>query len=588
MKMKLLKPIYALLAISTALFFNSCQKELSGVSGSSFTETPAAKIITATVQGQVSDENGAIVANASVEVNGSLTTTNKYGVFRFENVSLNQNGGVIKVSKAGYFNGFRSMFYDATNTNFVRIQLMPKQLVGTIDAATGGVVTVSGASVSLPANGVVKAAGSTAFTGTIQVYAAYMDPTKLSTLSQMPGNLFGTQTDNTLAGLESYGMLAVELESAAGEKLQVATGSEATLSFPVSATAPATVPLWYFDESTGFWKEEGTATKTGSAYVAKVKHFSFWNCDAPFPTVTFKAKFIDQNGNPLIHKQVVITRAATGYYTAGYGYTDSLGKTNGLIPKNESLVLTIKGECGQTIFTQTISASTTNVDLGTVTVNTATATMVEVKGKLLSCSNASVSNGYVSLIIGNFFYRVRPDTAGNFVIRLLNCSNATTGTIIGYDYANLQEGAPVTVAITSGTVNVGNVVACGTVIQTSFFNYTINGTPYALTAPPDSLSAYYFPQTNTANRNTTISGFKLSGTSQTYASLYFGGNETLGTKAIGSFSANGKSYGIPAGAQVTITAFGSVGQFIEGSFTGNFTDSLVSVPVTLSFKVRRN
>jgi len=41
---------------------------------------------------------------------------------------------------------------------------------------------------------------------------------------------------------------------------------------------------------------------------------------------------------------------------------------------------------------------------------------------------------------------------------------------------------------------------------------------------------------------------------------------------------------------LNITAFGSVGQFIEGNFTGNVKDSStnVMVPLNLSFKVRRN
>jgi hypothetical protein len=49
--------------------------------------------------------------------------------------------------------------------------------------------------------------------------------------------------------------------------------------------------------------KEGSATKTGSNYVGKVSHFSFWNCDAPFPVVEFEASFVDQAGAPLQNYQ---------------------------------------------------------------------------------------------------------------------------------------------------------------------------------------------------------------------------------------------------------------------------------------------
>ncbi|MEI2747339.1 MAG: hypothetical protein V9E88_01095 [Ferruginibacter sp.] len=98
--------------------------------------------------------------------------------------------------------------------------------------------------------------------------------------------------------LTSYAMMAVELESAAGEKLQLKEGSEATLVFAVPAvaqsSAPASIPLWYVDEKIGLWREEGTATKQGNQYTGKVKHFSFWNCDFSTTGVTLSMTLLNQ------------------------------------------------------------------------------------------------------------------------------------------------------------------------------------------------------------------------------------------------------------------------------------------------------
>jgi ABC-type sulfate transport system permease subunit len=101
----------------------------------------------------------------------------------------------------------------------------------------------------------------------------------------MPGNLTGITINNEQKILQTYGMIAVEMEGSSGEALNIAGSKQATISFPIPsamlANAPATIPLWHFDETIGVWKEEGTATKQGNAYVGVVTHFSFWNCDVP-------------------------------------------------------------------------------------------------------------------------------------------------------------------------------------------------------------------------------------------------------------------------------------------------------------------
>lgn len=77
----------------------------------------------------------------------------------------------------------------------------------------------------------------------------------------MPGSLRGTRTDSPEVVLQSFGMVAVEITGANGEALQLANGKTASISFSIAPSllsfAPARIPLWYFDENTGLWKEEG-------------------------------------------------------------------------------------------------------------------------------------------------------------------------------------------------------------------------------------------------------------------------------------------------------------------------------------------
>jgi hypothetical protein len=120
----------------------------------------------------------------------------------------------------------------------------------------------------------------------------HLDPTAPNFFDFFSGDFRGVRGDNSLTEMISYGVLRVELHGANGEKLNLAAGKTATLSYPVpgnmAATAPPEMPLWWFDEAKGMWKEEGKATMQGNSYVGTVSHFSEWNCDVPALTATLR------------------------------------------------------------------------------------------------------------------------------------------------------------------------------------------------------------------------------------------------------------------------------------------------------------
>jgi WD40 repeat protein len=90
-------------------------------------------------------------------------------------------------------------------------------------------------------------------------------------------------------------MLA-ELRGTNGEVLQPTSSNPARLTVPVAASllssAKSTIPLWYYDETIGLWKEEGSATLTGNAFVGDVKHFTAWNCDYSGPWGTLHGRVV--------------------------------------------------------------------------------------------------------------------------------------------------------------------------------------------------------------------------------------------------------------------------------------------------------
>jgi len=57
--------------------------------------------------------------------------------------------------------------------------------------------------------------------------------------------------------------------------------------------------MWYYDTTTGYWKEEGVATKTGNTYVGAVTHFTAWNWDRYYDVAYLSGRVVDAQGNPI-------------------------------------------------------------------------------------------------------------------------------------------------------------------------------------------------------------------------------------------------------------------------------------------------
>jgi hypothetical protein len=299
--------LYSLFAsLSFILISTGCQREVDGTLPDN-PQPPVEQTVNASVTGRVINDKKEPVSGALVNTaNGGTAITDINGEFSLQNILLNKNAGFIKVEKAGYFTGSRTFVVSTTSDNITQIQLIPKTVVGSFVASAGGNITIpNGGGLVFPSNGIVNTSNSAAYTGNVSVAAYFLNPQAGNFGDIMPGTLRGTRTDNSQVALQSFGMVAVELTGAAGEKLQLANGKTASINLPIASSllafAPSSIPLWYFDEATGLWKEEGMVTKQGSSYLGTVSHFSFWNCDAPFPLVDFSADFKNQNGDPVVN-----------------------------------------------------------------------------------------------------------------------------------------------------------------------------------------------------------------------------------------------------------------------------------------------
>jgi hypothetical protein len=577
----------ALLLVSAS--FVQCHKELSYVGGPD--PDPALPApITANLQGNVLNENGIPLAGVTVKSGSQTSVTDSRGYFRFNAASLDKNASYISAEMPGYFKGYRS-FSATSGTNNVLLKLLPKTLAGTVDAASGGTVTLTnGSKIALPANAVVKKSDNSSITGTVNVYATYIDPTATDINQTIPGSYMANDKNGGRVTLSSYGMIAVELESAAGVPLQVKQGQVATLTTAIPSSlqsaAPASIALWHINESTGIWNEEGTATRQGTAYVGTVSHFSFWNCDVSSTAVLLSMTLHNAQGAPLTATSLRLHRqSGNGGYA--YGYTDSLGQVSGLVPSNETLLMEMLDQCGNVYFSQTIGPFTQATNIGIITIPaSSSAQVLTVTGQLLTCSNTPVTNGFVRIYHGYSTHYASLDATGHFTSSFSTCTGfASTLEILGVDNANSQQGTSSNIPIVQ-PITTANVIACGT-SATQFINYTLNGTGYSIGAnATDSLVAYTGPNGSTTSVSTSLNGFQQVGTNRIALSSNHP-TSVAGTYPINFLSVQNFNQVTPdAGSTITFTNFPTAtGQFYEGSFTATFASGTNTVSGT--FRIRR-
>jgi uncharacterized protein (TIGR02145 family) len=357
----------------------------------------------------------------------------------------------------------------------VEIKLIPKNIAGTASATIGGAIIAQGVSVTLQPNSIVQS-DNTPYTGSVNVALAFIDPSSTDFVQEMPGNLIGVQ-NNQAQGLTSYGMVAAELTSGSGQKLQLAQGQTAEVRFPIptaqQSSAPATIDLWSFDEVNGYWKHEGQATRNGAEYIAQVSHFSFWNCDRPWSFVVLDGLVKDANNQPVQGATVTLSGSNVG---SASDITSTLGAFGGYVPANTALTISVFIDCGGSttlVYTGNIGPFTTNTTLSPVSINPQNITTVT--GTVVDCNNVPLANSYV---VANGQVAFAP--TGQF--SLITCGNSVD--IIPYGTSPWVAGTSQTLQLSGSSINAGNLQACnsgggsGTVtdIDGNTYNTVVIGT----------------------------------------------------------------------------------------------------------------
>ena len=204
--------------------------------------------------GVIIDEQGQPISDVEVALGSSSTVTVENGVFLFRNATTNERRAYVTATKPGYFEGSRTMIVQDNKLHYATIRLLERTIVHTFNSQASTQVQFDNVVLSFPANSIMLDGGGE-YEGEVRVAAKYLNPTDDNLSEIMPGDLRGINALGNEVLLATFGMMAVDLIGENGEALQVATGSEieveTTLPADFVGSAPATIPLWSFDENEG-------------------------------------------------------------------------------------------------------------------------------------------------------------------------------------------------------------------------------------------------------------------------------------------------------------------------------------------------
>ena len=382
---------------------------------------------------------GAVVTCLSCKVSQSVTTETD-GSFSFQSIENEGEQAYLSVEKRGSFNAFRRMPLVPNRQNYTSIELRDKTVQRRVNSATGGAVSLSsGAQVTLPQDGILDADGNI-YNGEYNVYMAWIDPTDNNLNEAMMGDLSGIDSDGELMGLSTFGMLQVELESESGESLNLQGGAQAELQFPVPAElrsmAPQTIPLWSYDETHGYWVEEGSATLVGDTYIGSVTHFSTWNVDAKFDPVDLCGEVRLYSGSTEVGLPFFEIRLSGDSFNSVGGWMCEDGSFNFInIPSGEELTLSIYNYCGELVKAEVVGSLSEDTKIDPIVIADQTElNEVRVSGNALTCGGDPVTNGRITVYFDNRTLNFPLDANGGFELAIPICGNLTaTLTILNLD-----------------------------------------------------------------------------------------------------------------------------------------------------------
>jgi hypothetical protein len=570
-KMRKLFSIFTVLAFGFIILSTSCKKDRDEEDA---TPTIPSDYTTTSIQGVVYDESHYVLSGVDITIGSTTFTTNWDGSFFLKNISVNKNRFLAKFHKTNYFETVRTEKTASGGISRLDVTMVSKSSASStsFSPSFGGDLTLytsySNGMVHFPAGLNYIDADGNDYTGNVNVYAKFLDPTDDNYSRYAPGGdqfgLFDSGSKSTMGDdvyLMSIGGMLIELTDDSGNLLNLSENNDSTVTIdtPIPSVlqtmAPDTIDSWYIGGDMAYSSNEGSGRKEGGKYISQVSHFSFWSLEIPYSgSATIKGQVKDDSGNSIPGIRVRVGQS--------YAVTDNDGYYERIVPAGISgIIVEVMGiDFNSYSSSQYIQSSLSDGQIQTVdiTVTIPAGSMRVITGRLVNCSstsisgNISASQGYSSNYTVNTFTQdgtfsiVVPSTWTSITLKCT--ANNMTKDVYVY-----PSGDP---------YDVGDILFCPP--PTGSNEVTIDGAVYGDFAESHahintSMTQLYIDASGTDRSfYFYIDNFTSTGTYQ------FSGAKSVNTS--GDVNVEGSYYN-PETGSITVTQFDAVGGRVIGTFT---------------------
>jgi hypothetical protein len=462
------------------------------------------------VEGLIQDDYGIPISNATISVGNRTTLTGIDGKFKLLNAPVNESELYIKVKKDGYLVSGKRLLVKNNAAQYFELQLV-KEKAYSISGINGGEIThyfsnntLNGtllkiAYVRLPANATVYADSKSQFTGSIKVKIGGTSPDLDNFFQQIPGDLRGIDSSGRQVVFESFGMLGIELvDNLTGRKLELASGKKATIRLTLNtliSRAPASIPIWHFNDSTGIWHQEGFGTKVSNTYTASVSHFSWWNWDLPIignansinntnsistpsNAVLVSGRVIDSiTSKPLSYTRLSFLRDTTIFQNSTF--SDENGYFRVYLPTNFKYKIQVFNSCNDIVHSKIFQIGTSNTDLGNIKADV-TAAGIAIKGIFKDCNGNLIAGGQVQVATSKKLL-VFPIKNGLLDARIAACDGKGIARLSAINYIDKRNCGLINISIDNNDINLGEKTCC--TVSDNYLDLEIDSTRYILFNP---------------------------------------------------------------------------------------------------------
>jgi hypothetical protein len=428
-------------------------------------DTTLAPFKVGVVGGLVTDIDGNPLSNTSINLKTKdanyQTTTDSKGVFYFRHLDIPEERCYISTASDGFLPGFRAFIPKKGIAELIRINLFPLEATNAFEAANGlDMEWPDGVQINIAPDAFLDQAGN-AYNGTVNLVHNFLPSNDSKMNLLMPGDLSAQNAEGLWQSLATYGMMALHASDDAGALLQIASPDKVTLRMPIIAsqlnTAPATIPLWSFDNENGFWTSAGSAQKQGDHYESSLADITFLNWAVPYPMIKLTTK-LQLFALSTAYANAAVEVAVVGSGVCAYGLTDSEGNLETGVAANQVLALRVYSHCGEIMYETEIGPYSSDAKTATVSLETNSSEIINCKGQLTDCDDAAIFQGYVAVDLGDTRHILFSGSDGTFEAHLHDC-DLDQLSIIGTDIA-LGKDSEVLNYPTGPVVDAGIITIC--------------------------------------------------------------------------------------------------------------------------------